>query len=201
MRRLSPVRFVLVALAVVFGGLGVAGLGGCAGKPGTRMSAYNGTPLIEDPSNTRNSLVYDEEHRVFTWNATNHIQTNIIRNGEILGQNGGGAGTQNIFLPMGSDPDGRPVFGVYTGIADIAIDAIERDPRTGAVKITGLRTSVSDPQRAINEKVDAYVDAWKKASDNERAVLEKQLDTQAKMGDVAASLALQAIKSLVAPGV
>lgn len=186
-------KLALVLLTAVLVGLGVlllAPQGGCVAKPGAAMTTPDPVS-IEDPSYTQGKAVIGENTTSVAGplgTETSKLDTAGLaetNTGSALKQRAGFAvGDLKAMMSAASDFDLAGIKATFTPEGKVA-----------SVEIAKLATSNSAVQRAVNEGVALLVGQWQRSSDNERAVLEKQLDTQAAAGNTLAQAAVAAIKA------
>ncbi len=191
---LSPVRLRVLGALIVSAVCAVCAVlsGGCAGKPGTSVNVQDAPPVsFQDPSSTQSAHVLTETATTVTGPLGS--ETAKFTNDQLLETNSGSALKQRGAVTFGD------VRGMLSGASDLDIQGVEAtftDGKVSTLKIAKLGTSNSAVQRAVNEGVGLLVAQWQRSSDNERAVLEKQIEAQAAIGDAVATTALSVVKLL-----
>lgn len=193
-----------LTIAVAVCGLFALPLSGCVDKPGTALNVKEATPVaFQDPSSTHSVAVLGQETTSTAGPLT--TETSKLTDDGMWETNSGGAAKQRVQIVV--LPDGTVRSG-GSAASDLDIGEIETTwtptlvgdevVMARALRFRNLRTSNSAVQNSVNQAVALLVSQWQRASDNERAVLEKQLETQAQVGVEVARAALDAIRVLKA---
>lgn len=185
--------------ALIIFGVGLAlmagQMGGCAAKPGTSVQ-FKDDPTILDPSGTHSVHVLGFD-RDTTVSGPLGSETSKLTDEGMQETNSGSALKQRLSVVV--LPDGS-VRALGSAASDLDIGEVTvafTDGKPASVTFKNVKTNNTSVQNAVNDGIQRLVVQWTKASDNEKEVLIKQLETQAKMGDVASSVALSIIKAVV----
>lgn len=191
MRRCSGFSLVMVALSCL-ALAGTPALGGCADKMGSSATSTTDGLTSVDPSMTHSSHVLGEHKTLVT--GPMGSETSALKQTGMEETNSGSALKQRAGFTIGDN-----VKAMLSAASDFDMAGIKltfKDGKLETAVIDKLATSNSEVQRAVNEGLAVVVTQWINASKEERAVLEKQLDVQARMGDAVAKIAQAYIETL-----
>lgn len=169
---------------------------GCraVGPEGTQ--SVTGQKSANSPLDRATMIAAPDGSGTFTADARGPVRESLVDNEGIEARSTGMVtrdviwtdGTNRVSVASGSD-------------LDILAKGVEINPLTGTWKVdqAHLKTSSSEPMRALNEALDRYASVWAKLSEEQRAALEAQYAALVETVKVTVPAAADVLKGLLLP--